>query len=114
LSPWVIHTAHAAGVPVVHTLHNFRQTCVNGLFHRTALPAPRARKGALLTSGAQGGVLADPGRACRECVGRAIGLPAIRHACYRGSRAQSAVMAAALALHGRTWPRLDRVLARTP
>jgi glycosyltransferase involved in cell wall biosynthesis len=91
LSPWVIRTARAAGVPVVHTLHNFRQTCVNGLFHR-----------------------ADTGQECHACAGRMVGLPAIRHACYRGSRAQSAVMAATLALHRRTWPLLDRVLALTP
>jgi glycosyltransferase involved in cell wall biosynthesis len=94
LSPWVIRTAQAEGVAVVHTLHNFRQTCVNGLFHR-----PTAT---------------DPTGACRACVGRAVALPAIRHACYRGSRPQSAVMATTLALHRRTWPRLDRVLALTP
>lgn len=110
LSPWVIRTAQAEGVPVVHTLHNFRQTCVNGLFHR-----PAVRKDARLTSSAQEGVLPDTDTgSCRACAGRAIGLPAIRYACYRGSRAQSAVMATTLALHRRTWPRLDRVLALTP
>ncbi|MBX6751709.1 MAG: glycosyltransferase, partial [Micromonosporaceae bacterium] len=89
LSPWVIRTAQAEGVAVVHTLHNFRQTCVNGLFHRASV-------------------------SCRACAGRAVALPAIRHACYRGSRPQSAVMATTLAVHRRTWSRLDRVLALTP
>lgn len=89
LSPWVIRTAHAAGVPVVHTLHNFRQTCANGLFFRD-------------------------GHDCHDCVGRVVPTPAVWHACYRGSRAQSAVMAATLALHRGTWRGLDRVLALTP
>jgi glycosyltransferase involved in cell wall biosynthesis len=89
LSPWVVRTAQACGVPVVHTLHNFRQTCVNGLHQRQ-------------------------GADCHDCTGRRLGTPAIRHACYRGSRAQSVVMAATLALHRGTWPRLDRVLALTP
>jgi len=91
LSPWVIRTAQAEGVAVVHTLHNFRQICVNGLFHRP-----------------------DMTGSCRACVGRAFALPAIRHACYRGSRPQSAVMATTLAVHRRTWAGLDRVLALTP
>lgn len=89
LSPWVIRTAHAHGVPVVHTLHNFRQTCVSGVFARD-------------------------GQACHDCVGRTVALPAVRHACYRGSRTQSAVMVATLALHRRTWPTVDRALALTP
>jgi glycosyltransferase involved in cell wall biosynthesis len=38
LSPWVVRTAHAHGVPVVHTVHNYRQTCVNGLHFRDGAP----------------------------------------------------------------------------
>lgn len=94
LSPWVVRTAHAHGVPVVHTLHNFRQSCVNGLHLRS-------RSG-------------EAASACHDCVGRGLNLPAVRHGCYRGSRAQSAVMAATLAVHRRTWPTVDRVLALTP
>ncbi len=89
LSPWVVRTAHAHGVPVVHTLHNFRQTCVKGTFFRD-------------------------GTDCHDCAGRFVGLPAVRYACYRGSRAQSAMMAATLALHRRTWPTVERVLVLTP
>jgi glycosyltransferase involved in cell wall biosynthesis len=95
LSPWIVRTAHAYGVPVVHTLHNYRQTCVNGLHVRARGPESDCA-------------------ACHDCRGRALNLPAVRHRCYRGSRAQSAVMAATLALHRRTWPTLDRVLALTP
>jgi glycosyltransferase involved in cell wall biosynthesis len=117
LSPWVIRTAQAEGVPVVHTLHNFRQVCVNGLFHRAAPAVPSAPSAPPDGPGASSppdAVVPDAGGSCRACAGRAIGLPAIRYACYRGSRAQSAVMATTLALHRRTWPRLDRVLALTP
>jgi glycosyltransferase involved in cell wall biosynthesis len=89
ISPWAIRTAHAHRVPVVHTMHNFRQTCVNGLFYRD-------------------------GADCHDCVGRSLPTPAIRHSCYRGSRAQSAVMATTLAVHRGTWASLDRVLALTP
>src|SRR5262245_30491549 len=62
LSPWVVRTAHAHGVPVVQTVHNYRQVCASGLYFRD-------------------------GAICRDCRGRAFALPAIRHACYRGSRA---------------------------
>jgi len=89
LSPWVVRTAHAHGVPVVQTVHNFRHVCVSGVFSRQ-------------------------GRPCQDCVGRAWAAPAVRHACYRGSRAQSVVMATALAAHRGTWRRVDRFLALNP
>jgi len=88
ISPWIVRTAHAAGVPVLHTVHNYRQVCANGLYFRD-------------------------GHICTDCRGRAIGLPAVVHACYRGSRAQSAVMAAALAVHRPTWRSVDRYIALT-
>ena len=88
ISPWVVRTARQHGVPVVQTVHNYRQVCVNGVFFRD-------------------------GAGCTECVGRALPLPAVRHACYRGSRAQSAVMAATLTVHRPTWHRVDRFLAPT-
>jgi glycosyltransferase involved in cell wall biosynthesis len=88
LSPWAVRTAHALGVPVVHTVHNYRQVCANGVFFRD-------------------------GHVCTDCVGRAVGLPAVVHACYRGSRAQSAVMAATLAAHRGTWRQVDRFIALT-
>jgi len=73
LSPAVLRTAAARRVAVVHTLHNFRALCANGLLLRE-------------------------GRPCELCLdsGR---LNAIRHRCYRGSRAASAVVTFTGALH---------------
>ncbi|HEX5740523.1 MAG TPA: glycosyltransferase family 4 protein [Pilimelia sp.] len=88
LSPWVVRTAHAHGVPVVQTVHNYRQVCSPGLYFRD-------------------------GEVCTLCRGTRLHLPGVRYACYRGSRAQSAVMAAALTLHRPTWRSVDRYLALT-
>jgi glycosyltransferase involved in cell wall biosynthesis len=88
LSPWVVRTAHRYGVPVVQTVHNYRQVCSSGLYFRD-------------------------GRICQECRGRALGVPAIVHRCYRGSRAQSALMATTLAVHRPTWRSVDRYIALT-
>jgi glycosyltransferase involved in cell wall biosynthesis len=73
ISPSLYWAAAAARVPVVQTLHNFRLLC------------PQA-------------MLLREGRVCRDCVGRAP-LPAVRHGCYRGSRAQTGALAAMLMLH---------------
>lgn len=88
ISPWIVRTAHAAGVPVVQTVHNYRQVCASGLYFR------------------DGGI-------CTDCRGRAFALPAIVHSCYRDSKAQSAVMATALAVHRGTWRSVDRYIALT-
>jgi glycosyltransferase involved in cell wall biosynthesis len=88
ISPWVVRTAHRYGVPVVQTVHNYRQVCSSGLYFRD-------------------------GRICQDCRGRLIGVPAVVHRCYRGSRAQSAVMATALAVHRPTWRSVDRYIALT-
>jgi glycosyltransferase involved in cell wall biosynthesis len=81
ISPSLHWAANAVRVPLVQTLHNFRLLC------------PQA-------------MLLRDGRVCQECVGRAP-LPAVRHACYRGSRAQTGVLAAMLVLHRGlgTWQR---------
>ncbi|SBT49443.1 glycosyltransferase family 4 protein [Micromonospora auratinigra] len=88
ISPWVVRTAHRRGVPVVQTVHNYRQVCSSGLYFRD-------------------GVI------CQDCRGRALGVPAIVHRCYRGSRAQSALMATTLAVHRPTWKSVDRFIALT-
>ncbi len=88
LSPWVVRTAHRAGVPVVQTVHNYRQICVNGVYFRN-------------------------NEICTACAGRRLATPAVVHGCYRGSRAQSVVMAGALAVHRSTWHSVDRYLALT-
>ena len=81
ISPSLVWAAYAAKVPVVQTLHNFRLLC------------PQA-------------MLLRQGRVCESCVGRAP-WPAVVHACYRGSRAQTGVVAAMLLLHRSlgTWQR---------
>ncbi|HLL66490.1 MAG TPA: glycosyltransferase [Micromonosporaceae bacterium] len=88
LSPWVVRTAQRAGVPVIQTVHNYRQVCAPGVYYRD-------------------------GHLCTDCKGRRFPLPAIQHACYRGSRPQSAILATALAVHRRTWLGVDRYIALT-
>lgn len=88
LSPWVVRTAHQHGVPVVQTIHNYRHVCVAATFYRD-------------------------GAICHDCVGKRVATPAITHACYRGSRAQSVIMATALAAHRGTWHSVDRFIALT-
>jgi glycosyltransferase involved in cell wall biosynthesis len=88
LSPWVVRVAHRHGVPVVQTVHNYRHVCAPGVYFRD-------------------------GHVCRDCLGRTYPLPAVRHACYRGSRAQSAIMATTLAVHRGTWRSVERYLALT-
>ncbi|HEY1485518.1 MAG TPA: glycosyltransferase [Micromonosporaceae bacterium] len=88
LSPWVIRTAHAHAVPVVQTIHNYRHVCAAATLYRD-------------------------GHICTDCVGKRFGLPAIKHRCYRGSTAQSVVMATTLAVHRETWRSVDRFVALT-
>ena len=88
LSPQVVRTAHEHGVPVVQTVHNYRQVCSSGLYFRD-------------------------GHNCRDCRGKVFGWPAVVHRCYRGSAAQSAVMATTLAVHRGTWRSVDRYVALT-
>jgi glycosyltransferase involved in cell wall biosynthesis len=82
LSPAVYDACRARRVPVVQTLHNYRIQCLNGVLFRD-------------------------GRACSDCVGRAVPWPGVLHGCYRGSALASGPVAAMLVLHGvlRTWSR---------
>jgi len=88
ISPWVVRVAQRRGVPVVQTVHNYRQVCAPGTYFRD-------------------------GHLCMDCRGKRVGWPSVRHACYRGSRPQSAIMATTLALHRRTWLGVDRYVALT-
>lgn len=73
ISPSLYWAAKRGGIPVVQTLHNFRQSCLSGVFLRE-------------------------GMVCEDCMGRLPWRGVVRK-CYRGSSAQSAVLAGMLALH---------------
>ncbi len=91
LSPASIVTASKMGVPIVHTLHNFRWLCVNGEMIRD-------------------------GVTCRDCVASSR-LSAVRHRCYRDSVPLSIIAAATGAVADRsgTWSKhIDRFVALTP
>jgi glycosyltransferase involved in cell wall biosynthesis len=85
ISPWVIRTAKARGIPVVQTVHNYRHVCAQGAFFRDGQP-------------------------CDDCSGRVVPWPSVLHGCYRGSRPQSVVMATATTIHRPTWRLVDRFL----
>lgn len=80
MSPSVIHAAKEENVPVVITLHNFRLFCSNGVLYRD-------------------------GDVCEECIVKQSSLPAVKHGCYRGSKAASSVMSMMQYWHQRleTW-----------
>ena len=81
ISPSAHATAHALGLPVLQTLHNFRLLC------------PQA-------------TLLRDGRPCTVCVGR-VPWRAVWHRCYRASAPHSAALATLLQLHRLrgTWQR---------
>jgi len=90
ISPSAYEACRAERVPVVQTVHNYRIACANGLFFRD-------------------------GHVCEDCVTGGF-RHAVQHRCYRGSRAQSAVVAAGQALHRRlgTWrEKVDAYIALT-
>jgi glycosyltransferase involved in cell wall biosynthesis len=81
LSPSALWAGKGSAVPVILTLHNFRPICAAGGFVRN-------------------------GRICEECLGR-LPVPAIRHGCYRASRAATFPLALMSAVHdlAGTWTR---------
>ncbi len=74
ISPASYYAARRAGAAVVQTLHNFRLMCPVALFYRDGHP-------------------------CEDCLGKPLAWPGVVHGCYRGSRATTAVTAAAVAAH---------------
>lgn len=88
LSPWIVREAHEVGVPVVQTVHNFRQDCVSGTYFRD-------------------------GQVCTDCTGHRLATPALRHGCYRGSRLQTLPMIIGRSTHRSTWGSVDRFLVLT-
>jgi glycosyltransferase involved in cell wall biosynthesis len=79
-SPSVYYAASRNRVPVVQTLRNYRLMCVNSLLFRDQ-------------------------HVCEDCLGRTLPWRGVVHACYRGSRAASAVVAGMVGAHklARTW-----------
>jgi glycosyltransferase involved in cell wall biosynthesis len=91
ISPAVHHAAHNRGIPVVQTLHNYRLLC----------PAS---------------TLLRNGSVCESCTHQWYPVSAVRHACYRKSRAATAAVANMLALHRAmgTWTnKVTRFIALT-
>jgi len=94
ISPWVVRTAHAAGIPVVQTVNNYLHVCVAGTYFRD-------------------------GRPCHDCQGRLLPWPAVYHGCTRGvrlpgavgSRLKTAALGTSIAVHRPTWRLVDRFLA---
>lgn len=90
LSPSIYDACRDAGVPVVHTLHNFRIACAAGTFVRD-------------------------GRACELCL---TGSPyqAVAHKCYRGSTLGSLALAGMIDHHRRAGTyakKVDQFIALT-
>lgn len=72
--PDVLQAVKELGLPLVQTLHNYRQVCLNGLLLRE-------------------------GKACTLCQSKTLPMAGILHKCNRGSAASSAAVGLALAYH---------------
>ncbi len=91
ISPSAYDACRYLGVPVIQNLRNYRLICSNGYLSRDQ-------------------------RVCEDCVGKRIPWPAVIHACYRESHAQSTVVATMLAYHNSlgTWSKkVDAYVALT-
>jgi glycosyltransferase involved in cell wall biosynthesis len=90
ISPSIYYACNEAGIPVVQTLHNYRLHCPGALFFRD-------------------------GKVCEDCLEGGL-YHAVRHSCYRGSRAQTAAVALMLGTHRalNTWnEKVDAYIALT-
>lgn len=91
ISPAVFFAAHAEGVPVVQTLHNYRLLCLNGMLMREE-------------------------KICELCATKNLKWPGVLHKCYRDSHLGSTTVAAMLFIHNalRTWhSKVTRFIALT-
>lgn len=79
ISPSILWACQREGVPVVHTLHNYRLLCPGANFIRDGKP-------------------------CEDCTQGSI-WQSVAHGCYRGSRPQTAAVALMLSVHRakKTW-----------
>jgi len=74
ISPSIYAACKSEGIPVVHTLHNYKLICPGAYLYR-------GRK------------------TCEDCIGKFVPYLGILHGCYRSSRAQTAISVAGLATH---------------
>lgn len=91
-SPAVFWAGKLAGAKTVMTIHNYRLFCLNALFYRD-------------------------GGTCMDCVNSRTFTPGIRHACFKASSTQSAILAASLRFHRKagTWiHKVDRFVVLNP
>jgi glycosyltransferase involved in cell wall biosynthesis len=81
VSPAVVYACHSANVPIIQHIQNYRLICAAGTLFR------------------DGGV-------CQECLDHGA-WRAVMHACYRGSRLATAIVAAHTGVHksAKTWSR---------
>jgi glycosyltransferase involved in cell wall biosynthesis len=89
LSPAIFWACQRSRTPVVHTLHNYRLLCAGGALFRN-------------------------GSVCEDCIGATLRTPGVRHGCYRGSRAGTAVATLGMVSHWKagTWHKaVDRFIA---
>ena len=76
ISPSVYYAAVKCGVPVIQTIHNFRFVCPSALLYRD-------------------------GHICGDCIEKGLGC-AVRHGCYRNSRAQTLILVISALIHRAT------------
>ena len=91
VSASVFAAARRAGAAVIQTLHNYRMICPSATLFRNDRP-------------------------CELCVSQPLALSGIRHACYRNSRAATAVVAGTTFIHralGTYIRNVDRFIALT-
>jgi glycosyltransferase involved in cell wall biosynthesis len=91
ISPSAYQVCQEMSIPVVQTLHNYRFLCPRADFFRN-------------------------GHICEECLGKTPPWPGVVYGCYRGSRAQTAVVATMLTVHRwlKTWDeQVDAYIALT-
>jgi len=86
VSPSVFWVCHKEKVPVVWSIHNYRLACLNGFLYRD-------------------------GHVCEACFGR-FPRPGLKHRCYRGSLAASAVAALTWWVHFRRLRTYQRHVTR--
>jgi glycosyltransferase involved in cell wall biosynthesis len=89
LSPSIFKKCKEAGIPVLHTLHNYRLLCISATLFRD-------------------------GRVCEDCIGSTFRAPGVMHKCYRDSHLGSAVATAGMLAQwaAGTWHRsVDKFIA---